>query len=67
MLIKIHRKWCKPNYTIGRLYINNEFICNTIEDKVRDGGNKVPGKTAIPGNGKTLNGKLAPPKFIRSI
>lgn len=34
--------------TIGRLYINNEFFCYTLEDKVRPKGVKVYGETAIP-------------------
>lgn len=32
--------------TVGELFIDNEFICYTIEDVVRD--KKVYGKTAIP-------------------
>lgn len=35
MEIKVDRKWKKEKYTIGRLYINGEFICNTIEDTDR--------------------------------
>ena len=47
-------------YTIGKLYIDNEYFCDTLEDKVRTlpsmcpGGDKcgckekVYGKTAIP-------------------
>lgn len=54
----LKRKALKDNYTIGDLYINGEFFCNTIEDKVRDlnkdgdlndpGETKVMHKTAIP-------------------
>lgn len=35
MEIKVDRKWKKEKYTIGRLYIDGEFICNTIEDTDR--------------------------------
>lgn len=34
-------------YTIGKLYIDDAYVCYTLEDKVRDGP-KVPGETAIP-------------------
>ena len=35
-----------PEYTIGRLEIDGQFFCNTLEDPVRD--EKIAGKTAIP-------------------
>ncbi len=39
-------------YTIGKLYINNEYFCDTLEDTVRDiapdGTGKVYARTAIP-------------------
>lgn len=48
----------KPNYTIGKLYLNGTYFCDTLEDKVRDlnkdgdlndlGEGKVYGETAIP-------------------
>lgn len=40
----------KPGYTVGRLYVDGKFFCNTLEDTVRDLNRerKVPGKTAIP-------------------
>ena len=50
MEIKLERKYYKTQYTIGNLYINNKFVCNTLEDTWRD-LNKVPkvyGQTAIP-------------------
>ena len=33
-------------YTEGKLYINGEYFCDTIEDKIRD--TKVKNQTAIP-------------------
>ena len=47
----------KQTYTIGRLYVDGERYCDTLEDKVRDinrngvfdnGEKKVYGETAIP-------------------
>lgn len=35
-------------YTIGRLFIDSIYECFTLEDKVREPGIKIPGKTAIP-------------------
>lgn len=62
MKLVLHRKYLKENYTIGNLYLkdefgNQKFICNILEDKVRDlnkngkfdnGEVKVQDKTAIP-------------------
>lgn len=57
MELLLERKWCKPDYTIGRLSVNGKFYCNTLEDTVRDinkngtfdcGEFKISGHTAIP-------------------
>jgi len=61
MEIELIRKYFKDDYTIGRLSINGDYQCDTLEDKVRelhdynqDGDfndreeGKVYGKTAIP-------------------
>ena len=32
MEILVERKWKKPNYTVGNLYINGKWIANTLED-----------------------------------
>ena len=58
MKIEIHRKYRKNGYTIGLLYVNGAFICNTLEDTDRGftsamsakeiAAVKVKGKTAIP-------------------
>ena len=36
MELLVERKWCKPDYTIGRLYIDGEFFSNTLEDRIVD-------------------------------
>ena len=46
MIIKVQRFFFGDKYTIGRLYINGEYQCDTLEDPVRDGP-KIPGETAI--------------------
>lgn len=58
MELFLERKYKKSNYTIGNLYINGKFFCNTIEDKDRGlnssmeeekiRSKKVYGETAIP-------------------
>ena len=57
MKLKLERRWPKKTYTIGRLYVNGELFCNTLEDAVADlnkngrfdgAEKKVYGETAIP-------------------
>lgn len=50
MKLRVERLWKKPAYTVGRLFVDEQFFCNTLEDTVRDLSNekKVYGKTAIP-------------------
>ena len=47
MRIVVKRTFKGKDYTIGKLYINGDYFCDTLEDVVRD-GEKVYGKTAIP-------------------
>lgn len=47
MEIKVIRKEFTEKSTIGEMFINGEYLCYTLEDRVRD-GEKVPGETAIP-------------------
>ena len=49
--IQIKRFAFKETYTIGKLYVDGVYICDTIEDKVRvlnSPKDKVYGETAIP-------------------
>lgn len=58
MEILLRRKYLKPNYTIGSIEIDGQYICESIEDQVRDfnqdgdlmdpGEGKIPKETAIP-------------------
>lgn len=56
MKLKLRRTRYLPDRTIGQLYVNDEFFCFSMEDKVRDDPNpttkehegKVYGETAIP-------------------
>lgn len=49
--IQIKRFAFKETYTIGKLYVDGVYICDTIEDKVRvlkSAKDKIYGETAIP-------------------
>ena len=50
MELRLKRIAKKDTYTIGRLFIDGEYFCDTLEDKVRDLSKeaKVKGQTAIP-------------------
>lgn len=49
MHILVKRQTFTEKSTIGSLYINGEFYCYTLEDKVREATEKkVYGETAIP-------------------
>lgn len=75
MELRLERLWPKAEYTVGRLYIDGELFCNTLEDRVADVNRngeldgterKVPGKTAIPyGTYKIFYGWS--PRFGRNL
>ena len=46
MKLLLKRIALKEDYTIGKLYINDKYFCDTLEDAVRDV--KIKHKTAIP-------------------
>lgn len=48
MLITVKRKNFSETATIGEMLIDGKFLCHTLEDKVRDKGEKIFAKTAIP-------------------
>lgn len=73
MKIKIERKWKKSTYTIGRLYVNGMYFCNTLEDKDRGlkstdslsiiKSKKVYGETAIPKGTYDIMMNVVSPKY----
>lgn len=51
MELRLHRKYLKDGYTIGHLFVEGMYFCDTIEDRVRplnSLADKVHGQTAIP-------------------
>ena len=59
--LKILRRYFKKGYTIGRFFVNDRSLCDTIEDPIRElndynhdgdfddpGEGKIYGRTAIP-------------------
>jgi hypothetical protein len=75
MEIVLKRLYKKEEYTIGKLYLNGEYFCDTLEDKVRDlnkdgdlndeGEGKVYGKTAIPYGRYEVVMNVCSPKYAR--
>lgn len=73
MKIVIKRELYRETYTIGKLYIDNEFFCWTLEDKDRGLTQdmsigqiqllKIPGKTAIPKGIYKVTLDVVSPKF----
>ena len=48
MKIEVKRDSYTARTTLGKLYIDGVYFCETLEDTVRPFGIKVPGETAIP-------------------
>lgn len=73
MELKLKRIALQDTYTIGRLYVDNHYFCDTLEDVVRDlnkdgdlndsGEGKVYGKTAIPYGRYEVTMKVQSPKY----
>lgn len=73
MEVKIKRIAKRPLYTIGRVYIDGQYICDSIEDKDRGLTDsmtttqinkiKVKDQTAIPTGKYTLTMKVRSPRF----
>jgi len=76
MELLLKRIYLGPKYTIGKLYINGKYFCDTLEDVVRDlnkdgdlldkGEQKIYGETAIP-YGKYKVSVRFSPKFGRKL
>lgn len=73
MELKLKRIALRKTYTIGKLYVNGDYICDTCEDKVMDlnkdgdlldsGEGKIPSQTAIPYGRYEVTIKVKSPKF----
>lgn len=73
MKLLLKRTAKKENYTIGNLYVNDVFFCNTLEDKDRGlheaqslleiQSKKVYGQTAIPYGTYKIDMNTVSPKF----
>lgn len=48
MKLTLKRIAKRANYTIGNLYIDGAYYCDTMEPTDREGGVKIMGRTAIP-------------------
>lgn len=75
MEILVYRKWKKDYYTLGRMSIDGELICNTLEDTDRglDDGMpdwkirniKIPNVTAIPTGRYVVDMDTVSPRFSK--
>lgn len=67
MLLTLRRIALRDTYTIGKLYINGVYECDTLEDKVRDLKKepKIAGKTAIPYGSYIVTLRVKSPKFSK--
>ena len=73
MKLKVERRWPKATYTIGRLYIDGIYYCNTLEDRDRGlkqtdpptyiASRKVAGETAIPKGTYGVAMNVTSPKY----
>ena len=72
MELTLKRIALRSEYTIGKLYVDGEYVADTIEDTVRDldkdgkfanGEVKIPGKTAIPYGRYEITMKVKSPKY----
>lgn len=61
MKLLVKRVALKPDYTIGKLYVNGEYVSDTLEDAVRD--TKIYGKTAIPCGTYRITMDVVSPRF----
>lgn len=76
MKLTLKRIALKNTYTIGKLYIDNTYFCDTLEDKVRDlnkngkfdnGEKKIYGETAIPYGTYKIDMNTVSPRFKNRV
>lgn len=73
MKLLLKRTARKPKYTIGKLYIDNKYFCDTLEDTDRNLTNKmslieikarkIAGETAIPTGTYKVTLDVVSPKY----
>lgn len=73
MKLKLERRFPRDRYTIGKLYIDGEYFCDTLEDTDRGltssmsdaqiQGMKIKGETAIPTGRYLVDMKTVSPRF----
>lgn len=73
MELKLDRKYKKNTYSIGKLYVNGSYFCDTVEDKDRGlyqhmtdaqiKSKKVYAETAIPLGTYNITMNVISPKF----
>ena len=73
MEVKLKRIAKKETYTIGKMYIDGAYVCDTLEDKDRGltsnlsvaqiCGVKIKGETAIPTGRYLVDMKTVSPRF----
>lgn len=73
MKLLLKRIALRESYTIGKLYVNGTYFCDTCEDRVRDnnrdgdlddiGEGKVYGQTAIPYGTYKVTMNVQSPKY----
>lgn len=66
MELLVQRIAKKSDYTVGRLFVDGKYLCDVLEDKVREPGVKVPGETAIPAGRYRVIVAMSP-KFKREL
>ena len=75
MELTLNRKYRLSGYTIGKLYVNGDYWCDTLEDTDRNlyqgmgtewiRQKKVPGETAIPYGRYRITLKVQSPKYSK--
>ncbi len=73
MILTLDRKYKLPTYTIGKLYIDEEYFCDTLEDKDRGLTDsmtvseiskiKIKKETAIPTGTYSITLNIVSPRF----
>lgn len=72
MKLTLKRIALRQTYTIGKLYIDDNYFCDTLEDTVRDldkdgkfdnGEEKIKGNTAIPYGTYEITTNVVSPRF----